>query len=137
MLSGSCVCGSVAYEVTAELGPIIHCHCRTCRKTHGAAFSSLASVPRSAFRLTAGEDRLGGFETSPGKFRRFCSTCGSHVFAERAGGPNVMLRLGCLDTPLAGKPLAHIWRSDAATWYDPSVALPEFPEGYDGGATRK
>lgn len=129
MLAGSCLCGAVAYEVDAEPGPIIHCHCETCRKAHGSAFSSLMGVPRAALRWTRGEDKLAAFESSPGKLRRFCTVCGSQVVAERKGQPNVMLRLGCLDTPITDRPKAHIWRSDAASWYDPKDLLPELPEG--------
>ena len=46
MLTGSCLCGAVAYEVDAPAGPIVHCHCSTCRKTHGAAFSTVMPAPR-------------------------------------------------------------------------------------------
>lgn len=129
MLAGSCLCGAVAYEVDAEPGPIIHCHCETCRKAHGSAFSSLAAVPRAAFRWTRGERSLSAFESSPGKLRRFCTVCGSQIVAERTGQPTVMLRLGCLDTPITDRPKAHIWRSDAASWYDPKDQLPELAEG--------
>jgi hypothetical protein len=129
MLNGSCLCGAVAYEVDAPLGPIVHCHCHTCRKAHGSAFSSVASVPRDRFRWIRGQELLSVFESSPGKFRRFCSRCGSQIVAERTASENVLLRLGCLDTPEAGEPLAHIWRSDCASWYDPKTALPEYAEG--------
>ena len=128
MLTGSCMCGGVAYEVDAPVGAIIHCHCQTCRKAHGSAFSSLTNVSREYFRFVRGEELLKSFESSPGKIRRFCSRCGSHIVAERTGRPTVLLRLGCLDTPIGQKPSAHIWRSDAATWYDPKIELPEFPE---------
>lgn len=129
MLSGSCLCGAVAYEVDADPGPIIHCHCQTCRKAHGSAFSSLMAVPRGGFRWVRGEERLGAFESSPGKVRRFCAVCGSQITAERDGQPSVMLRLGCLDTAITDRPKAHIWRSDAASWYDPKDMLPELDEG--------
>jgi hypothetical protein len=128
MLSGSCLCGAVAYEVDAPAGSFVHCHCRTCRKTHGSAFLTVMPVPRSAFRWVRGEALLRSFESSPGKFRRFCSTCGSHIFAERLAQPNVLLRLGCLDTPIAERPSLHMWRSDGASWYDPNERLPEWPE---------
>jgi hypothetical protein len=131
MLTGSCLCGAVAYEADAALGPIVHCHCETCRKAHGAAFSSLASVPRAAFRWTKGEALVVEFESSPGKLRKFCSKCGSQLTAVRTGADVVMLRLGCLDTPVAGHTLAHIWRSDGANWYDPRVQTPELLEGFD------
>jgi hypothetical protein len=124
------MCGSVAYEVDAAAGPIIHCHCQTCRKAHGTAFSSFSPVPRENFRWTKGEEWLSGYESSSGKLRRFCSKCGSHILAERVGKPIVMLRLGCLDTAITDRPKAHIWRSDAATWFDPADQLPELPEGF-------
>lgn len=129
MLAGSCLCGEVRYEVDADASAIVHCHCATCRKAHGSAFSSVANVPREAFRWTSGEALLNSFESSPGKFRRFCSRCGSHVVADRPERPTLLLRLGCLDTPTAAVPTCHIWRSDGAAWYDPTLVLPELPRG--------
>jgi hypothetical protein len=129
MLTGSCLCGSVAYEVDAAPGPIVHCHCVTCRKTHGSAFSTVSSVPRDRFRWTKGESLLRAFESSPGKNRYFCTQCGSHIVAGRDGAGTILLRMGCLDTDIAERPVVHIWRSDAASWYDPKELLPEWPEG--------
>ena len=129
MLTGSCLCGAVAYQADATIGRIVHCHCQTCRKTHGTAFSSVTSVPREAFRITRGAEQLAAVESSPGKFRRFCSKCGSHLMAERTNQPVVLLRLGCLDSEIKDIPQVHIWRSDAASWYDPKVLSPELPAG--------
>ena len=130
MLSGSCLCGGVAYEVASSLGAIAHCHCITCRKAHGSAFSSVTSVPREKFRWTGGEHLLSKFESSAGKFRYFCSKCGSQIVADRIGAPSIVLRLGCLDTAAVGEPKAHIWRSEGASWYDPKAELPELPKGF-------
>lgn len=129
MLTGTCLCGSVAYEAEGTIDRIVHCHCPTCRKTHGTAFSSVAAVPREAFRWTRGAEQLGAFESSPGKVRHFCSKCGSHIMAERASQPVVLLRLGCLDTGIRGIPQLHIWRSQSAPWYDPKESWPELPAG--------
>ena len=30
MLTGSCLCGRVAYEVDGKIGPVFYCHCTTC-----------------------------------------------------------------------------------------------------------
>lgn len=129
MLTGTCLCGSVAYEAESTLSRIVHCHCETCRKTHGAAFSSVAAGPREKFRWLRGVDVINAFESSPGKFRHFCSRCGSHVMAERTGQPVVLLRLGCLDSAARDIPQVHIWRSDAASWYDPKEIWPELLAG--------
>lgn len=129
MLSGSCLCGQVAYEADARIDVLIHCHCETCRKAHGAAFSSLSAVPRERFRWTKGEAMVKAFESSPGKRRWFCSECGSHIVAERRESGHIMLRLGCLDTPITVERQFHIWRSDAASWFDPGVVWPVFEAG--------
>jgi hypothetical protein len=86
-------------------------------------------VPRTAFRWTRGAAGLRSFESSPGKLRHFCPTCGSHVMAERTDQPVVLLRLGCLDSEVRDIPQVHIWRSEAACWYDPKTPLPELPQG--------
>lgn len=128
MLSGSCLCGGVSYRVDAPLGPILHCHCESCRKAHGAAFSSLAGVPRNKFSWTSGEELLGKFESSPGKFRIFCTRCGSQLMTDRPHQDKVNLRMGCLDTDVENRAEMHIWRSDGASWYDPNDHIPEWPE---------
>jgi hypothetical protein len=128
MLTGSCLCGAVAYEVDAPAAPIVFCNCRTCRKAHGSAFAAVMPVPRDAFRWVRGEEALRAHESSPGKFRRFCGRCGSQLLAERPADAAVRLRIGCLDTPVESPRVGHIWRSQAAGWYDPKEALPEWPE---------
>jgi ADP-ribosyl-[dinitrogen reductase] hydrolase len=65
MLSGGCLCGDVQYEIEGELGPMAHCHCRTCRKAHAAAFATTAHVAREKFHSTKGEARLASFESTP------------------------------------------------------------------------
>lgn len=35
---GSCLGGAVAYKVDRIEGPVMHCHCNTCRKAYAAAY---------------------------------------------------------------------------------------------------
>ena len=49
--------------------------------------------------------------------------------AERINLPDVLLRLGCLDTPMSDRAKARIWRSDGATRFDPKDVAVEFAEG--------
>ena len=58
MVTGSCLCGEIRFEVTAELGPVGLCHCGMCRKASGTAFATNASVDRAGFRLTRGAERV-------------------------------------------------------------------------------
>ena len=130
MIEGGCFCGAVTYCVKADPGPIVHCHCQTCRKIHGSAFSSVMPVPQEAFEWTSDDEFRSSIESSPGKLRYFCSRCGSHVVAKRTDADIYLLRMGSVDTEVETKALAHIWRSDCANWYDPKTELAEKPEGF-------
>ncbi|ABC29922.1 uncharacterized conserved protein [Hahella chejuensis KCTC 2396] len=127
MISGSCLCGRVKYDITGKVGDIIHCHCRTCRKAHGAAFSSVARVDDNDFNLK-GAEHLNAFESSPGKSRFFCSHCGTQVYAKRENTPFIILRLGSLDNDPQSQEKSHIWVSDKASWYDINKELPVYEE---------
>lgn len=107
-LMGSCLCGAVRYEVDRPDMPIAHCHCRTCRKAHASAFAAKAGVLREHFRWLAGEDRLRAFKSSPGKQRWFCSTCGTHLLAERPAQPHVILRVATGRRPWRPSGHAHL-----------------------------
>ena len=127
MITGSCLCGKVKYEIAGEVGDIVHCHCKTCRKAHGAAFSSVAAVNDSDFNVS-GSGMLNSFESSKGKRRYFCSNCGTQVYAKRDGSEHVILRLGSLDSDPCTKEKNHIWTSQKAGWYSINSNLPEHSE---------
>ena len=129
-MTGSCLCGGIRFCILGPLDAVQVCHCGQCRKAQGGPFATNIPVARSALQWLAGGHLLRRYESSPGKTRLFCTRCGSHIMAERESQPTVLLRLGCLDTPITDKPRAHIWRSQAASWYDPADILPELPEGF-------
>ena len=127
MITGSCLCGKVTYEISGQVGDIVHCHCVTCRKAHGAAFSSVAAVQDADFILSGGE-HLNSFESSKGKRRYFCSNCGTQVYAKRDNTQHIILRLGSLDDDPHSRETKHIWVSEKASWYAIHNDLPEFSD---------
>ncbi len=124
MISGSCLCGKVKYKITGDVGDIVHCHCQTCQKAHGSAFSSVAAVNDNAFSLT-GADSLKFFESSPGKKRYFCSNCGTQIYAKKNNTKHIVLRLGSLDDNPKSNEKSHIWVSQKASWYSINSDIPE------------
>jgi hypothetical protein len=129
MYKGSCLCGNVRYEVMGELGEFGYCHCTSCRKASGSAHAANAPARRTDFRLLRGEDTLREFESSPGKFRAFCTRCGSPLYARLSEQADVVrIRLGTLDTPFEKRPTAHTWVSDKANWDPIADGLPQFPQ---------
>jgi hypothetical protein len=124
MINGSCLCGAVTYTITGTIDEITHCHCKTCRKAHGSAFSSVASVQDSDFHLL-NKDKLRSYESSIGKYRYFCSNCGSQIHAKRQDTAHIILRLGSLDSDINSQEKEHIWVSEKANWYCLNSQLPE------------
>jgi len=55
MYYGSCLCGTVAFEVEGELGPAEACHCTECRKWTGHFYVSV-DIPRSKLNIQGKEN---------------------------------------------------------------------------------
>ena len=126
-LKGSCLCGAIGYELDSLDMPITHCHCLTCQKAHAAPYVSTAGVLREHFRWTRGQERLSTFESSPGKFRHFCSGCGSHLIAERPNQGHVIVRIATLDDDPQARPAEHIWTAHDRPWLS-AEGIPSHPQ---------
>jgi ADP-ribosyl-[dinitrogen reductase] hydrolase len=112
--------------------PIVHCHCLTCQKTQGAAYVTAARVARAHFRLLSGEDVWRAYASTPGKLRRFCGTCGSHILSEWVDQPQVILRVATLDDDPGARPAGRIWVSHDRPWLTEAEAVPRHDESMPG-----
>jgi len=129
MIIGSCACGKVAYEADQLDGPVVHCHCDTCRKVHASAFSSTARVRRDHYRWLQGHALIRNFESSRGKRRHFCRSCGTHLIAEWSLLDFVILRMGAVDTDPKSLPSMHIWYARSPAWLRYGEELPHYSQG--------
>jgi len=131
MVTGGCLCGSVRFtyqgELGGSLGLVTLCHCVQCRKATGYA-AGVVPASASGLTITQGQDLIGEYQSSPGKFRAFCTQCGSPIYSKRASLPDALrLRLGALDNPPADlKIQAHIYTHDLPAWAEPDDA-PRYP----------
>jgi hypothetical protein len=94
--TGSCHCGAVRYEVDAPAAlEVSECNCSICSRS---GYLHLI-VPRSRFRLLAGEANLSSytFDTHEAK-HLFCKTCGIKSFYIPRSHPNgISVNVRCLD----------------------------------------
>lgn len=129
-ISGSCLCGAIAFEVSHLERVTANCHCTMCRKFHGAAFATFGVARFQEFTWQRGQDLLGSFEASNGTTRRFCSKCGSSLIFEPNDNSDefVLFALGALDTPIDKKPESHIFTGFKAFWFEITDGLPQFKE---------
>ena len=79
MITGSCHCQTVRFEISEEIRGFMHCHCQTCRKIHGTVYGSSALVRKTGFKVVAGADSITAYESSPGKKRSHVGNASSQV----------------------------------------------------------
>lgn len=128
--SGGCSCGNIRYECSAEPFAMLNCHCRECQRASGGAYSGGFFVNRSDFKLLQGQAKYYELTADSGhKVRRgFCPDCGSQLFAEGDGNPDlVVIKPASLDESSWYKPQLDIYTAEAQPWDLMDPALPKFP----------
>jgi len=133
MVKGSCLCGSIKYEVELMQDKIFNCHCKFCRKAHGADYVTLALAKASTLALTDSGSTLKEHRNDLGGFRSFCSNCGTRLM-NYAPDKSLYLSvtMSTIDTQTKLKPIAHVNTESKASWCKPYNGIPSFkalPEG--------
>lgn len=112
--SARCLCGEVELEVETDASLLINCHCRWCRRAHGAAFVTTTPVPVRAFRIVRGEAAIARHVG-----RSFCRVCGSRLFNRSDDHPDVvMLIVTALDDEPTAAPAMHLNVESKAPWFE-------------------
>jgi len=112
-LSGGCNCGQVRYAIKGTPIRVGICHCGTCRKDSGSAFSYFGIWPRSGVTLSG---ELGCWQSRAGG-ERFCPQCGSSLFSWADGSDEIEIKLGTLDSPPSGLvPDYELWTIRREPW---------------------
>jgi hypothetical protein len=118
--TGSCLCGSVIYELRGSLRPVVACHCNQCRKASGHYVAATQAEQKD---VTIKGDALKWFRSSDTAERGFCSNCGSNLFWRRFGRPHISIWAGTIDGPTGLKMESQLYPESAGDYYD----LPDVP----------
>jgi hypothetical protein len=82
---GSCFCGAVQFTVSGELAVMGYCHCESCRRWSAGPVNAFTLWKREAMQITRGADNIGTYNKTPRSYRKWCKTCGGHIFTEHPG----------------------------------------------------
>jgi hypothetical protein len=127
LLSGSCLCGAVRYQVPDEFRYSLICHCSQCRRATGSAFKPFAGIEREKLQLISGQDatmRHGGSST----YDLHCARCGSLLYSDIGSSAYVHVTLGTLVDSPSIRPSAHIFVGSRAPWEQITDDLPQHAE---------
>lgn len=123
MHQGSCLCGSIRFNVNASLGAPVACHCVQCRKQSGHYFAS-ANVQKADLQIT-GEAQLAWYQSSAKVRRGFCSKCGSWLFWDPPHRDWLSIAMGAFDGSTATRLERHIFVAEKGDYYDIADGLPQ------------
>ena len=117
-LAGSCLCGSVAYELDVNARRFFHCHCERCRKATGGAHASNIIARLHSISWTAGEQLLKRYNVPEAERFAvvFCTECGSPLPRVSLDGKLVVVPAGSLDHEPDVEPQARIFQGSRANW---------------------
>ena len=82
---GACFCGAVQFEVTGEAAAQGYCHCTDCAGWAAAPINSFSLWSPDSVNVTQGEENIGTYNKTENSYRKFCKTCGGHLFSDHPG----------------------------------------------------
>jgi len=131
--TGGCLCGSVRYEINGTPAMVAVCHCVTCQKNTGSAFSTNIAMAADDVNIEGNglvvyEERA--HADCPPFFRSFCSRCGSPISGRGDAYLGIIfIKAGTLDDPSWVEPSAHIWCAEKQPWVRLGDGAPQMPAG--------
>ncbi len=79
---GSCFCGAVQFTVTGEPAAAGFCHCESCRRWSAGPVNAFTLWKPEALQITRGADQIRTYSKTPRSLRKWCASCGGHLFTE-------------------------------------------------------
>ena len=85
-MKGKCFCGAVEFEVSGDPAAAGYCHCDDCAAWAGAPINAFTLFPKGRVTVTKGDDNVGTYNKTENSYRKFCMTCGGHLFNRHGFG---------------------------------------------------
>ena len=79
---GTCFCGAIEITVTGKPAAMGYCHCDSCRKWSAGPVNAFSLWSPRAVTVTRGADLVASFRKTERSIRKWCKTCGGHLFTE-------------------------------------------------------
>lgn len=124
---GSCLCGTVNYEVRGDFESFFLCHCKHCQKDTGSAHAANLFSTTADLKWLSGESNIKTFNLpSTRHVKSFCGECSSALPSMQMNGKLLVVPAGSLDTKVDIEPTAHIFCSSRSNWEDKLTSAKRF-----------
>jgi len=131
MVKGECNCGSVAYEVNADISDVFICHCSICRRSTGGGGIAVSIVSSKDFQWVVGQEQVCHWP-KPGHdwHTYFCKICGS-ALPGKNDEANLYIPVGTITSGGENLKVAHhLYVDSKAIWEEIGDTGKQHPEGF-------
>lgn len=116
-ITGSCLCGTVRYEIKNCFDKLYICHCTQCQKISGSIHVSNLYGSVDTFRWLSGERNIERYDYPERGFTNaFCGKCGCGVPYLNQRGTAIVVRSGTLNGEPRFSNLSKIFYSERVEW---------------------
>ena len=128
-LKGSCQCGAVTYTVSAEPLFTYACHCHSCQKRTGSAFSMGLVIATETLELEGALTTWSRVSEQGNTNTRYsCASCGNIMYGIGDTSPELAkLQAGTLEDTSEVEPEVHMWTITKQPW----LVLPELVRKFE------
>ncbi|MEZ5553385.1 MAG: GFA family protein [Pseudomonadales bacterium] len=128
MITGSCFCAAITWQLNGRLQDGRACHCSRCRKAFSGASSAYAELtPGSRFQWITGKEKLVIHATGEEWGLGFCGVCGSTLCGIRRGEVHGVT-LGCVEGDPGVAIEQHLFVGSKAPWDHIGGHAPQYLE---------
>lgn len=123
---GSCLCGTVRFEIDGRFDRFFLCHCGHCRKDSGSAHAANLFSSSATLRWLSGQTQVRQYQLPATRHSKsFCLSCGSALPGLQMDGALLVVPAGSLDSEVPLRPDAHIFVASRARWDDALEQIPQ------------
>lgn len=127
IISGSCLCGLVHFEVDFQPERFYLCHCQQCQQLTGSAFAANIFTKPNNIEWLLGYEYISHYQHPTREFSKaFCSKCGSALPFVNKSGKALIIPAGSLSKALTDIPDANIFVSEKVKWLCSGLITPNF-----------
>ncbi|WP_150006062.1 GFA family protein [Iodidimonas muriae] len=125
-IAGSCLCGTVKFQISGEFESFFLCHCTRCRKDTGSAHAANLFSSKATVNWVSGVDSIQTYRVPKTRHEKsFCIKCGSALPNVQLEGALVVVPAGSIDSAIDISPSAHICFASRAEWCTRLENLPK------------
>src|SRR5215831_4455704 len=116
--NGECFCGAVGF--TARGAPVAsgYCHCESCRQWSAAPMNACTLWRPESVTVTRGASCVGTFKRTSNSLRKWCTSCGGHLFTEHP-------RMGLIDIYAAVLPQLQFSPGVHVNYHESVLRIPD------------